>query len=333
MGEEMLHKSIMAIYEKSLNGEAITREEALELAKLKGEDILDLVSLANKVRKYHFSSSTHICTILNTKSGRCSENCKFCAQSAHYETGVEEYPLLDIEKILDAAKTTYENGVKHFGLVTSGQGYRGESEEFNKILSAIDTIYNKYDISVCASLGILDENNVKQLAERRIVHYNINLQTAPSQYSNLIATTHDIEEKYETIRLLKKYGIKVCAGGIIGLGESIEDRVEMAFKLKELDIDVIPLNVLIPIPGTPLEGIDEVKVSEIALSFALTRLINPTKVIKFAAGRETKMKDFQALLMLSGANGFLTGGYLTTRGRETSEDLKLIDELSGFTTK
>ncbi|PID27109.1 MAG: biotin synthase BioB [Candidatus Cloacimonadota bacterium] len=328
----MLHKSIKSIYNKCLEGEAITKNEALELSKLKGEDILDLVSLANKVRKFHFADETHVCTILNTKSGKCSENCRFCAQSAHYNTGVKEYPLLDIDSILEAAKTTYESGVKHFGLVTSGQGYRGESKEFDKILEIIDTIYKHYNLNVCASVGILDEKNAKRLADRNIKHYNINLQTAPSKYKTLISTTHEIEEKYNTIKYLKKYGVDVCAGGIFGVGESIEDRIEMAFKLKDLNIDVIPINVLIPIPGTPMEGIKEISVSEIALSFCITRLINPTKIIKFAAGRETKMKDFQALLMLSGANGFLTGGYLTTRGRDVSEDMKFVEELKGFTT-
>ncbi|MBN1970150.1 MAG: biotin synthase BioB [Candidatus Delongbacteria bacterium] len=326
----MLNISIMKVYDKVLNGTGISYDEAIELSNLKGEDILDLVSLANKVRN-RFFGDPHVCTIMNAKSGKCSEDCKFCAQSSFHSTGIEEYPLANKEQILKQAENCYKSGVKHFGLVTSGRGYENTNDEFIEILDAIDLIYDRFpQLNVCASIGILNRERAYELAKKNIKHYNINLQTAPSKYNKLISTTHDIEEKYSTIRYLKEFGVEICAGGIIGLGESMKDRIEMAFKLKELEVEVIPLNVLIPIPGTPLEGIEELSVSEIALSFALFRLINPKIVIKFAAGRETKMKDFQGLLMLAGANGFLTGGYLTTRGREVSEDDKFGDELKGF---
>lgn len=325
----MINKSIQEAY-KVLEGKDLNKELAHELAKLEDEDILDLISLANKVNK-KFNQSPHICTIMNVKSGICSEDCKFCSQSSHYKTEIEKYPLVSIEKMVEKAKETYNSGVKHFGIVTSGKGYKKINDEFIKVLNAIDEIYNQFpDMSVCAALGNLSDDTAKALAEHKVVQYNLNIQTNPVKYAELISTTHTIEDKVETIKLLQEYGIKTCTGGIFGLGETFEDRIEMAFALKKLNVDTIPLNVLLPVKGTPVENNPPLSVAEIAKSFALFRLINPAKVIKFAAGRETRMKDFQGLLMLAGANGFLTGGYLTTRGREVEDDLSFKKELEQF---
>jgi biotin synthase len=325
----MINELIREAY-KVLDGNTIDKELAVNLSRLEGEDILDLISLANKVNR-KFSKTSHVCTILNAKSGICSEDCKFCAQSSHYKTAIEKYPLMETDDMVNKAKEAYSTGVRHFGIVTSGKAYKKLNEEFKKIINAIDEIYRLFpDMTVCAALGHLSEETAKALAEHKVDHYNLNIQTNPSIYSQLISTTHTIEDKIETIKLLKKYGIKTCTGGIFGLGETMEDRIEMAFALNELDVDTIPLNVLLPIKGTPVEDNPPVSVAEIAKTFALFRLINPAKVIKFAAGRETRMKDFQGLLMLSGANGFLTGGYLTTRGREVEDDLQFRKELEGF---
>lgn len=325
----MINPFIQKAYEV-LEGNPLSRELALELTKIEGEDILDLVSLANKV-KNRFSPKTHICSIMNVKSGACAENCKYCAQSIYYKTAAEVFPLVEPEKILQEAEKVYQNGVRIFGLVTSGTGYIKKDSEFQKILDSIDLIYRKFpDMHVCASIGTLSDETAKELAEHKTVHFNMNIQVNPLKYKELIADTHKIEDRINTIKLLKKYGIKTCTGGIFGVGETIKDRVEMAFFLQELDVDVIPLNVLLPIEGTPLESQPVLPVHEVAKSFALFRLILPSKYIKFAAGRETRMKDFQGLLMLSGANGLLTGGYLTTRGRETQEDELFVKELEGF---
>ncbi len=314
-----------------LEGKEPGRELIDTLSQLEGEEILDLLSLANKV-KNRFSGTTHICTIMNAKSGLCSEDCRFCSQSTHHDTEAEVFDLRDKREILKKAEETYATGVESFGIVTSGTGYLKTTEEFREITSAIDLIYEKFpDKKVCASIGNLSDETAGELAKHRVVHYNINIQTNPRRYGELISSTHSVDERIATIKALKKHGVKICSGGIIGLGETMEDRIELAFILKELDVDVIPLNVLIPIEGTPLEGEKEIPVSDIVKTFALFRLINPRKTIKFAAGRETRMKDFQGLLMLSGANGFLTGGYLTTRGREVEEDFSFRDQLAGFT--
>lgn len=326
----MLHPAIQKAYQILETGQPISRELAGQLAGLSGEETLDLVSLANKV-KNKFTSGMHACSILNAKSGVCQENCRFCAQSSHHHAEIEVYGLMSPEVILEKARQTAVCGVQYFGIVTSGYGYKEQNQEFKTILAAIDLIHRELpNMNVCLSLGILSQETVKELADRRVYNYNINLQVSPSRFADLIADTHDIQEKIETIRMLKAYGIGVCCGGILGVGETAADRVELAFAVHELDVDVIPLNVLVPIAGTPLEGQPPLSVVEIAKSFAIFRLVNPTKIIKFAAGRETVMKDFQGLLMLSGANGFLTGGYLTTRGREVAEDETFLSRLSAF---
>jgi len=326
----MLHPAIQEAYRVLENSQPISRELAVRLADLSGEETLDLVSLANKV-KNKFTDGMHACSILNAKSGVCQENCRFCAQSSHHHAEIEVYGLMSPEVILEKARQTAACGVQYFGIVTSGYGYTELNQEFQAILAAIDLIHRELpDMNVCLSLGILSQETVKELADRRVYNYNINLQVSPARFADLIADTHDIQEKIETIRMLKAYGIGVCCGGIFGVGETAADRVDLAFAVQELDVDVIPLNVLVPIAGTPLEGQPSLSIAEIAKSFAIFRLVNPTQIIKFAAGRETVMKDFQGLLMLSGANGFLTGGYLTTRGREVAEDDAFLSRLSAF---
>jgi biotin synthase len=325
----MINESISQAY-TVLDGSPLERPLADELAALKGQDVLDLVSLANKV-KNACSPEDHVCTIMNARSGACGENCRFCAQSGHHSAEVDVYPLASVDDMVSKAKAAYETGVRSFGIVTSGTGFPKLNAEFQTILDGIDAIYAALpDMNVCASLGMLSEETACALGKHRVVHYNINLQTSPERYADLIATTHGVDERIRTIALLQKYGVKVCCGGIIGVGETMADRLDMAYALRDLGVAVIPLNVLVPIEGTPLESQADVPVSEIAKTFALFRLINPSITIKFAAGRETKMKDFQGLLMLAGANGMLTGGYLTTRGRDVDDDFAFRAELAGF---
>lgn len=325
----MINKYILEAY-KIFEGKELSKELIENLSEIKGEDVLDLISLANKV-KNKYAEPMHVCTIMNVKSGMCNEDCKFCSQSLHNNADIERYSLSPKEQILEQAHKAFNYNIKSFALVTSGTGYRKANAEFNKIVESIDEVHNKVEGSrVCASIGFLSDETAKILAEHNISNYNINLQTSVDEYGNLIASTHTIFDRIETIKLLKKNGVKVCSGGIIGVGETIKNRIDMAYTLKELDVDVIPLNVLVPIKGTPMENRKQTDVYEIAKTFAIFRLINPTKIIKFAAGRETVMKDFQALLMLSGANGFLTGGYLTTRGRNPQEDQDFEQQLRMF---
>ena len=327
----MIHALIADAY-KVLEGGALTRGEALKLAEeIHGEDILDLISLANKVRR-KFAPAIQPCSIVNAKSGRCEQNCRFCAQSGHHHTGIETYELMTPEALLEGARAAVANGVRSYGIVTSGYGYLEVADpEFQKILTALDVLHETFpELSLCVSIGILSRECAKALSEHHTDRYNMNLQTNPARYAELIADTHTIEDKIKTIQYLQEFGVKVCTGGILGLGESWRDRVEMAFAIRELDVDGIPLNVLLPIPGTPLEDRPVLRPAEVAKAFALFRLVNPVKMIKFAAGRETVMKDFQGLLMLAGLNSMITGGYLTTRGRSVAEDREFIDRLQEF---
>lgn len=326
----MINKIILNAY-KVLEGETLAREEALEIASTEnGTDLLDLISLANKVKE-KFAPGIHSCSIINAKSGKCCENCRFCAQSGHHSAKIETYPLLDKNKVLEAAREVYRKGIRTFGYVTSGRGWQKPDRDFQEILDTMDLLHRELpEMELCVSLGILSEECVKLLPEHHVRRYNMNLQTNPAKYAELIATTHSIGEKLETIRLMKKYGIANCTGGIIGLGESWEDRVDMAIAIRELGVEGSPLNVLLPIPGTPLENLQGISPADAAKTFAIFRLINPRGMLKFCAGRETVMKDFQGLLMLSGLNALMTGGYLTTRGREIEDDQSFAEKLGGF---
>ncbi len=316
---------------KVLDGEQLSRHEALMLARnVTAEDVPDLISLANKVRK-RFAPHFDACSIINAKSGRCGQNCRFCAQSIHYNTGIDTYDLLPPEKVLAAAREVYASGVRAFGYVTSGCGYLQPDVEFRQILATMDLLHRELpELKLCVSLGILSRECAKLLAEHHVWRYNMNLQTNPARYAELVADTHSIEDKIRTIRYLQEFGITNCTGGILGLGETWEDRIALAFAVRELNVEGVPLNILLPISGTPLENNPPLTPIDAAKSFALFRLINPGKMIKFCAGRESVMKDFQGLLMLSGLNALMTGGYLTTRGREIGDDMRLIRELEAF---
>ena len=319
---------------KVLEGVALSEEEALNLAtEVHGCDILDLISLANKVRD-KFAPPLEACSIINAKSGVCSQRCRFCAQAGSYSTGIETYPLLTREEILFGAREIYNSGIRTYGIVTSGKGYSDTDPEFHELLDTMDFLHDELpDLKICVSLGILNEAAARLLSEHHVWRYNMNLQTNPERYGELITTAHSVEDKIKTIKYLQKYGITICCGGIIGLGESWLDRVRLAEAIRDLDVDGIPVNVLIPIKGTPLENLPVMEPADVAKSFAIFRLLNPGKMIKFTAGRETQLKDFQALLMLSGASSMMTGGYLTTRGRTIEEDKTFIDRLNSFGCK
>jgi len=324
-----LHPAILEAYQV-LEGQPLSKELALRLARIQGPEILDLVSLANKATR-KFAPRQQACTIMNVKSGACPEDCRFCAQSGHHRTAIDIFGLVPAEAMIAAGRQAYQQGVRTFGIVTSGTGYPEATPEFLDLCAALAALRREFpDMTLCGSFGVLGEVTAKALAAAGMARYNINLQVNPSRYRELVSSTHDIQERIDTIRLLHRLGVECCTGGIFGLGESMEDRVELAYALRELAIEVIPLNVLIPIAGTALEGQTPVPAAEAAKSIAIFRLVNPGRVIKFAAGRETRMKDFQGLLMLSGANGLLTGGYLTTRGREIPEDVQLIQDLESF---
>ncbi|MGB6129095.1 MAG: biotin synthase BioB [Psychrilyobacter sp.] len=306
----------------------ITYEEAIELTKVNGSKMMELFTVANEIREKYCGNKIHTCTISNAKSGRCEEDCKFCAQSAHYNTNITSYELKDKETLLDEYNRAEKLGSSKFGVVTSGRSInKGTSEysnitEFLKIAKASDN-----DVELCCSIGLLSKEELTELKEAGITRFHSNLQTSIKSYNKIVATTHGIENRLKTIKAAKEIGLAVCSGGIIGMGESWEDRIDMAYTLKELGVDGIPINILNPIPGTPHGDREHLAMDEILKTIAIYRIIFKDKVIKIGAGREGILKDFMGMAFMSGANGMLVGGYLTVRGRSTKEDFTFIENV------
>ncbi|MDD5155768.1 MAG: biotin synthase BioB [Candidatus Omnitrophica bacterium] len=284
----------------------------------------ELILAADKIRRESVGSKIELCSIINAKSGLCNQDCKFCAQSSRHSTGVERYPLKKKEEMLEAAKRAQGTGAQRFGIVTSGATVR--REELGVICDTVAEIITKVGIRVCASLGSLDEEAFRLLKQAGLSRYHHNIETSPGYFSN-ITITHTFQDRIDTIISAKKTGLQVCSGGIIGMGETLNDRIEMALYLKELNVDSVPVNILVPIKGTPLEKQEQLSPMEAIRSIALFRIILKDKIVRIAAGRESVLKDFQALAFMAGANGMLIGGYLTIRGREIDEDKRLVKEV------
>ncbi len=302
---------------------AISFKQACELANLPNKT-LDLLMFANHIREKHKRNKVVACSIVNAKSGRCSENCAFCAQSRFHQTGVKTYPLLSVEKLVDEAVHMQEAGATQYSMVTSG--FALTQKELNTVSEAAVIIKKKTDLNICASLGTLTEPMARQLRESGISSYHHNLETARSHFDN-ICTTHTYDEDIETNRIAKTAGFRVCCGGIFGMGESWEQRVEFAFTLKEIGVDSIPINFLNPIRGTLMESMPLLSPFEALKIIALFRIINPQMDITICGGREKTLRDFQSWIFLAGANGLMLGNYLTTEGRNAEMDLEMIREM------
>lgn len=285
---------------------------------------IELARRADSVRAAHTGSRLDICTILNAKSGACAEDCKFCAQSCRHRTGIEAYPLKSAREIIDAARAAKDSGARRFGIVTSGNTLT--EGEVRLIGDAASAIKAEVGIKVCASLGRMTEEGLAYLKKAGVSRYHHNIETSP-RYFRKIVSTHTFADRVETIKLAQKVGLEVCSGGIIGMGETWRDRIEMALILKKLGVDSVPVNVLIPIGGTSLAAAKRLSCDDAIRTIAIFRIILKDKAVKLAAGRETSLKDHQALAFMAGANGMLIGGYLTVKGRAVAEDRKLIEEI------
>ena len=289
---------IIEYAEKVLKGGEITREEAVKLINVPDQDTMLLLAMADRIRQRFNGDEVDVCAIVNARSGRCPENCKFCAQSAHYHTGVTEYPLLSVEELVAAAKKAKAAGAVRFSIVTSGRG-QSKADDFENILQALIRIKEEVGIEICTSLGILTPEQAIKLKEVGVTRYHANIETAPSHFPD-ICSTHSYEDKMSTIQAAKEAGIRVCSGGILGLNETPEQRVEMAFELKRLNIDSIPLNLLNQIEGTPFENNKSLTPLEILRAFAVFRFILPKALIRTAGGREVNLRDLQALALNGG---------------------------------
>ncbi|MFH1519410.1 MAG: biotin synthase BioB [Candidatus Omnitrophota bacterium] len=284
----------------------------------------ELLALANKTRKDYLGSKFELCSIINAKSGYCGQDCKFCAQSTHHSADISTYPLKKKQEILKAAKKAKDTGAEKFGIVTSGNCLA--AKELEEIILAIFSIRKEVGIVVCASLGALSEKELKRLKAAGLTRYHHNIETSRRFYQQIVST-HDFGQRVDTIKAAKAVGLEVCSGGIIGMGETWQDRIDMAYTLKELDVDSVPINILVPIKGTSLENLKPISCNDVIRTLAIFRVILKDKPIKIAAGRESALGDFQGLGFMAGANGMLIGGYLTIKGRELEADYRLIEEV------
>jgi biotin synthase len=280
---------------------------------------------AARIRDHFVGSTVHLCSIINAKSGKCPENCAFCAQSAHHQTGVDVYPLVDEDEIVRCATLAEQNGAGCYGIVTSGTRIN-RTEELDSVCRAVGRIKAETGISPSCSLGIMDETMAIRLRDAGMETYHHNLETSRSFFPQ-ICTTHDYEDDVATIRAAKNVGLRVCAGGIFGLGESFAQRIEMALTLRELDVDKVPLNFLNPVAGTRLEGADNLTPLECLTIIAVYRFMLPGKRLSICGGREKNLRELQSWMFLAGANGTMTGNYLTTPGRLPELDRQMLKDL------
>ncbi|MBE9487565.1 MAG: biotin synthase BioB [Bacteroidetes bacterium] len=312
---------ISEIKEKILNNQNITREEALELNNIKNKE--ELYKLANEIREHFNGNDFDTCSIINAKSGKCSEDCKWCSQSVFHKTNADIYPLIDTEKIIDNASYNAKKGIRKVSLVTSGKRISGD--DAIQIYEIYKTLKKKVNIGLCASMGLVEKSVLQELKNSGVDNYHCNIETSPKIFKTL-CTTHSFDEKIETLKNARAVGMNICSGGIIGMGETFEDRVDMALTLRDLGVTSIPLNILNPIKGTKLENTKPLSDEEVLTTFAMFRLVNPKARIRFAGGR-LQIEHIQRKALLGGVNAALMGDLLTTVGSKIDEDKKMIEEL------
>jgi len=327
---EATHRNVMTervrrLGESVLAGGSIDFREAVELFERSDYDVHELFHVANRLRLNRFGNRIHLCSIVNAKSGNCPEDCGFCSQSARHATQIQKYGLMSTQEMVSAARKAAEQGAVALGVVTAVRGYSAASKDFQKIVEGIRAIVQDGRVEGHASLGIMGEEEFRQLKAAGLTEFNHNLETG-SSYFPKICTTHTYEERIDTIRAAKAVGIRVCSGGIIGMGEEPAHRAELAFALKELDVDEIPLNFLVSVDGTSLESISPLPPLEMLKAIALFRWILPTKNIFVCAGRQ-HLGDLQSMIFFAGASGVMVGDFLTTKNRSVSDDLKMLRDL------
>lgn len=304
--------------DSSLEKKIYTKEELLNLYNLPLEELL------NESSKY-MSNNIEFCSLINARNGKCSQNCKYCAQSSHYRTDIESYPLVDMEEVKIAAEEALSNKASRFSIVTSGKT-PDEGRDFKLELEMIKLV-NELGIKSCASIGILNEEQAKQLSQAGLKRFHHNINTCRSYYPE-VCTTHSWEDRLNTCKLVKKYGMELCCGVILGMGESIEQRVEMAMELAEIEPDSIPINILMPIPETPFENYhNKIDEENVLRTMAIFKIANPKAVVRFCGGRMRLSQQNQELALKTCVEGILIGNYLTTVGKEPSEDITTAERL------
>lgn len=315
---------------KAIKGKGASVAEAQELFIEGCANPYRVFAAASEIREHFKGKEIILCGITNAKSGRCSEDCKFCAQSSHYSTEVPSYPLKPAKELIAEAALAQRDGAEFFGIVTSGKRVKAK-KEWTEIFKAIAGM-SKIGMHPCASLGIIDADRAHDLKAAGLFRYHHNLETSRSYFKN-ICTTHDYEENVETIRVAKAAGLSVCAGALIGMGEGVTHRIELAATLRQLNVDSVPVNILNPIKGTPLDHIQPLPPLEILMTIAVFRFMLPDKDIKLCGGKEKNLRQLLPLGIIAGANSLMTGNYLTTTGRVSLLDHEMITDLGLIPTR
>ncbi len=293
----------------------------MELPK---HEVPDLISLARKVTLKYKGDGVFLRSIISAQTGNCPEDCSFCSQSAHYDTEVEAHPLMAAERILRAARQAEKMGAMDFCIVISAKG--PTPRIFKKVLEAVDLLVEKTNLKVGCSLGELTEDQANVLSEHGVWRYNHNMETCRSHFPS-ICTTHTYDDRMQTAKYVKNAGMHLCSGGILGMGESVQQRIEFAFEIRDLNPTWVPINFLNPRPGTPFRDYEQISPFDAVKMISVYRLVLPDKIIMTAGGREVTLRDLQAMGLVAGANAMILGNYLTTPGRSPEEDLKMLDDL------
>ncbi len=303
-------------------GKGVSRGEALALMTTPLLD--DLCDAADRICKAFHSNKFDSCSIVNARSGMCGEDCKWCAQTRHHDTGCVTYNFLDEEKTMEAARLNEETGIRRFSLVTSGRAV--SDKDLDNFIHIIKRLKKETNLHLCVSMGLLTEPQLEKLKEAGIERYHCNMETSERMWPKLV-TTHSQEDKRKTIEAARRLGMAICSGGIIGMGETTEDRVDFAIMLREMGVDSVPMNILNPIKGTPLEKTPLIEEEEIVRCAAVWRFILPQQVIRFAGGRNRLSKDNMMRIFTGGVNGAIMGDMLTTVGNTVREDMEMISKV------
>ncbi|MCQ2496943.1 MAG: biotin synthase BioB [Lachnospiraceae bacterium] len=313
---------VLKLAEEIINGKRIKRGD--ELSFFIDCNLEELCEGADLIRSHFIGDKVDLCSIINGRSGRCPEDCKYCAQSAHNHTNCEVYDFLPQERIVELCKVNAAEGVHRFSIVTAGKALTGE--EFDKAIAAYEEMRDNCDIELCASMGFLSAEQLHRLHEAGVTSYHHNIETSKRFFPS-ICTTHTYEQKINTLKMVKEEGLYVCSGGIIGMGETWEDRLDMAVSLSEAEVDSIPINALMPIKGTPLENNEQLSESDILRTIAFFRYINPKAEIRLAAGRALLTNDGETAFK-SGASATITGNMLTTASCATiKSDIEMLKSI------
>ena len=323
----MTRNRLAKLGQRILDGGNINRKEALELVNIESNaDIMDLLAWANRIREHFKGNKIHLCSIVNAKAGACSENCSFCSQSAAFQTGSPRYSFVDPEPVQNAMSEAKDNSVTAVGLVAAWRGLK-EGPMLDEVCERIREMKENGKSRPDASLGLIETQEVAdRLKEAGLSCYGHNLESSRRFFPEH-CTTHTFEDRLKTIKFLKNAGISICSGGIIGMGEEREDRVDLAMEIREIDANVVPVNILNPIPGTPMENQEPLPPMEILKTIAVFRFILPQKEIMIAGGRTVNLRDMQSMVFTTGASALMVGNYLTTLNQPVEKDLQMLNDL------